>query len=127
MDQGKSKKMKQIKVKRIVSNIKTSKLASAKRFYGEVLGLEILMDQGWIVTYGTSTRSFTQISFMRQGGSGTPVPDLSIEVDDVGEAFARMKKAKFKIVSPLTSEPWGVRRFFVRDPFRRIVNILQHD
>jgi len=23
-------------------------------------------------------------------------------------------------------EPWGVRRFFVRDPFGRLVNFLSH-
>ena len=24
------------------------------------------------------------------------------------------------------NEPWGVRRFYVRDPFGRLVNILSH-
>ena len=67
-----------------------------------------------------------QISFLSQGGSGTPVPDLSIEVDDVDEAFRRMKRARFKIEYPLTDEPWGVRRFYVRDPLGRLVNILAH-
>src|SRR5919108_26542 len=69
-------------------------------------------------------RSFLRISFMSEGGSGTKVPDLSIEVDDVDEAFKRMKKARVKIEYPLTDEPWGVRRFFVRDPFGKLVNIL---
>ena len=26
---------------------------------------------------------------------------------------------------PIT-EPWGVRRFYVRDPFGRLINILEH-
>lgn len=56
-----------------------------------------------------------QLSFLSEGGSGTDVPDQSIEVDDVDEAFKRMKKARFKIEYPLTDEPWGVRRFYVRD------------
>jgi uncharacterized glyoxalase superfamily protein PhnB len=51
---------------------------------------------------------------------------LSIEVDDVDEALRRMKKGRFKIEYPLTEEPWCVRRFFVRDPFGRLVNILEH-
>lgn len=29
------------------------------------------------------------------------------------------------IVANIT-EPWGVRRFYVRDPFGKLVNILQH-
>ncbi|WP_413290751.1 VOC family protein [Bdellovibrio sp. HCB337] len=115
-----------MKVKRIVANIETTKMASAKKFYGTILGLELLMDHGWIKTYGSSAKMQTQISFASQGGSKTPVPDLSIEVDDVDEAFRRMKKGRFKIEYPLTEEPWGVKRFFVRDPFGKLVNILEH-
>lgn len=84
------------------------------------------MDMGWITTYGSGVKMPIQISFISEGGSGTDVPDLSIEVDNVDEAFKRMKKARFKIEYPLTDEPWGVRRFYVRDPFGRLVNILAH-
>ena len=115
-----------MKVKRIVANIDTKKTARAKRFYQDVLGLKVLMDMDWIVTYGSNAKMTLQISVMSEGGSGTPVPDLSIEVDDVDEAFKRMKKARFKIEYPLTDEPWGVRRFFVRDPLGKLVNILAH-
>lgn len=115
-----------MKVKRIVSNIPTKKISAAKRFYQGVLGLEVLMDHGWIATYGSGSKMTVQISFASEGGSGTPVPDLSIEVDDVDEAHKRMKKARFKIIYPITDEPWGVRRFFVQDPFGKLVNILSH-
>lgn len=115
-----------MKVKRIVANIETKKISAAKRFYEGVLGLETLMDMGWIATYGSNSKMSVQLSVMSEGGSGTKVPDLSIEVDDVDEAFKRMKKARFKIEYPLTDEPWGVRRFFVRDPLGKLVNILAH-
>lgn len=115
-----------MKVKRIVANIKAGKLSAAKRFYQGVLGLDILMDHGWLVTYGSSAKMTVQISVASEGGSKQPVPDLSIEVDDVDEAFAKMKKARFKVEYPLTDEPWGVRRFFVRDPLGKLVNILSH-
>ncbi len=113
-------------VRRIVANIKTQDAAAAKRFYHDVLGLDVLMDQGWIATYGCPERMQVQVSFMAQGGSGTPVPDLSIDVDDVDEAFKRMKAAGFAIEYGPADEPWGVRRFYVRDPFGRLVNILSH-
>jgi len=64
------------------------------------------MDLGWIATYGSDTKMAVQISFLSQGGSGTEVPDISIEVDDVDEAYRRMKKAKFKIEYDITDEPW---------------------
>jgi catechol 2,3-dioxygenase-like lactoylglutathione lyase family enzyme len=115
-----------MKVRRIVANIGTEDIAAAKRFYNDVLGLDLLMDHGWIATYGSQETMSVQVSFMAQGGSGTPVPDLSIEVDDVDAALAAMKSAGFAIEYGPTDEPWGVRRFYVRDPFGRLINILSH-
>jgi catechol 2,3-dioxygenase-like lactoylglutathione lyase family enzyme len=115
-----------MKVKRIVANVKAKNIGDAKRFYEIILELEELMDLGWIATYGSKTKSIVQMSFMKEGGSGTPVPDISIEVDNVDEAYKRMKEGKFKIEYIITDEPWGVRRFFVRDPFGKLVNILSH-
>jgi catechol 2,3-dioxygenase-like lactoylglutathione lyase family enzyme len=113
-------------VRRIVANIATSDISEAKRFYGEVLGLDVLMDLGWIVTYGSQEQRAVQISFMAEGGSGTPVPDVSIEVDDVDAVLAAMRAAGFAVEYGPADEPWGVRRFYVRDPFGRLVNILSH-
>ncbi|WP_445505085.1 VOC family protein [Microvirga sp. G4-2] len=115
-----------MRVKRIVANISTSDIAAAKRFYEDSLGLECLMDLGWIVTYGNGEPGRVQISIAREGGSGTQIPDLSIEVDDVDEAFRRMEQAGFPAVYGPADEPWGVRRFYVRDPFGKVVNILSH-
>lgn len=113
-------------VKRIVANIETGRIAEAKRFYQDVLGLDVLMDHGWITTYGSQESMSVQVSFAEEGGSGTPVPDLSIEVDDVEAVLADMKEAGFPVEYGPVDEPWGVRRFFVRDPFGKLVNILMH-
>lgn len=51
---------------------------------------------------------------------------MSIEVDDVDAAYARAKGIGAEIVHPLTDEPWGVRRFFVRDPDGHVINVLSH-
>jgi len=66
------------------------------------------------------------VSVASQGGSGTPVPDLSVEVDDLDEILAKMRGAGVLIDYGPVLEPWGVRRFFVRDPFGRLVNFLSH-
>jgi catechol 2,3-dioxygenase-like lactoylglutathione lyase family enzyme len=113
-------------VKRIVANTATSDLTRAKVFYGDILGLDLLMDHDWFQTYGTDTTMTVQVSFGTEGGSGTAVPDLSIEVDDVESALARFEAADVPIEYGPVSEPWGVRRFFVRDPFGKLINILQH-
>jgi len=116
-----------MKVKRIVANIRTDQLDAADAFYHAILGLEPVMDHGWIRTYAAPSRMTTQLSFATEGGSGTPVPDLSVEVDDLDEALARVRAAGIALEYGPAREPWGVRRFFVRDPFGKLVNILQHD
>lgn len=115
-----------MQIKRIVANISAPAPEKARRFYQQLLGLEVLMDMGWIVTFGSDARMSVQISVMSEGGSGAPVPDLSIEVDDLEAVLSRVNKAKIAIEYGPVDEPWGVRRFFVRDPFGKLVNILAH-
>ena len=113
-------------VRRIVANIATPDPGRARAFYQGLLELEVVMDHGWIVTFADVGQAAPQVSFASEGGSGTPVPDLSIEVDDVDDVHARATAAGFEITYAITDEPWGVRRFFVRDPFGKTVNILSH-
>ena len=115
-----------MQVTRIVANIAAADVAAARRFYQDILGLDVLMDLGWIATYGSSREMSVQVSIMSEGGSGTPVPDLSIGVDDVDAALERMREAGVAIEYGPADEPWGVRRFYVRDPFGRLVNIVMH-
>jgi predicted enzyme related to lactoylglutathione lyase len=115
-----------VTVLRIVANFKTDDPGETARFYEELFGLGRAMDMGWIVTLTSDANMIPQLSLMREGGSGTNVPDISVEVDDVDSAHARAKKAGFDIVYPLADEPWGVRRFYVRDPQGRTINILSH-
>lgn len=114
-------------VKRIVSNVASRDIDRATAFYEEILGLGVLMDLGWIRTYGSSSSMTIQVSVMSEGGSGTAVPDISIEVDDVDEALLRVRNAGIPIEYGPATEPWGVRRFYVRDPFGKLINILQHE
>ncbi len=115
-----------MKVKKIVCNIGTDNPEAGRVFYQDFLGLDGLMDMGWIQTYGAADTMPIQISMMTQGGSGTAVPDMSITVDDVDAAFKRAQEFGFKIEYGPVNEPWGVRRFYVRDPFGRLINILAH-
>ena len=113
-------------VRRIVANLAATDLAGARAFYQELLDLEVVMDHGWILTLASEASQTPQLSIASEGGSGTPVPDLSIEVDDVDRIYRRAIAAKLEIAYDITDEPWGVRRFFLRDPLGRLVNILSH-
>ena len=114
-------------VRRVVANIATTDVAHAHAFYAGILGMQMVMDHGWIVTFAGAGSAVAQVSIATEGGSGTPVPDLSIEVDDLDEVHRRVIAAGLPIEYGPASEPWGVRRFYVRDPFGRLVNILAHD
>lgn len=113
-------------VRRIVANIAAGDPAAAKRFYGDLLGLDVAMDFGWIVTYAADAQARVQVSIMSEGGSGTPVPDLSIEVDDVDAVLEHAIALGFPVEYGPVNEEWGVRRFYTRDPYGRLVNILTH-
>ena len=114
-------------VKRIVANMLTAEPGLAKAFYGSILDMHPVMDHGWIQTYAAGgDPAGPQLSFASEGGAGTPVPDLSIEVDDVDAVHGRALALRIPIAYGPTDEPWGVRRFFLRDPAGRLVNVLAH-
>ncbi len=101
-------------------------MAVSRSFYEKVLGLETVMDHGWIVTLADPHRPTTQLSIMTHDETATVIPSVSVQVDDVDEAYAAAVREQAEIVHPLTDEPWGVRRFFVRDPDGHVINVLSH-
>ncbi|MGW5673975.1 VOC family protein [Streptomyces sp. NPDC003860] len=112
-------------VRRVVPNIRSEAAQESREFYG-LLGFEEVMNHGWIMTLASPTAPTAQISIMTDDKTAPVTPDVSIEVDDVDAAYAVMRKNGAEIVYPLQDEAWGVRRFFVRDPSGRVVNVLGH-
>jgi predicted enzyme related to lactoylglutathione lyase len=113
-------------VLRIVADIETPDVAGLRQFYQALFDLDVAMDLGWIVTLSSGASMSVQLSLASEGGSGAPVPDLSIEVDDVEAILRRAKEQGAPIAYDLTDEPWGVRRFFLRDPSGKLLNVLSH-
>jgi predicted enzyme related to lactoylglutathione lyase len=113
-------------VLRTVADIGTTDVGEVRRFYQGLFDLDVLMDLGWIVTLSSGVTMPVQLSLASQGGSGAPVPDLSIEVDDVDDVYLRAKAQGVPIIYDLTDEPWGVRRFFMCDPAGKLLNVLAH-
>jgi hypothetical protein len=84
-----------------------------------------MMDLGRTRTDRTRQQT-VQIAIASEAGSRKPVPDLPIQVDRVGSASNAMRATRFPIEYGPVGEPWGVRRFHVRDLFGKLVNILVH-
>ncbi len=112
-------------VRRVVPVIRSGAVEESREFYG-LLGLEEVMNHGWIVTLASPSRPEAQVSLMSEDRTAPVTPDMSVEVDDVDAAYAVLRERGAEIVHPLSDEEWGVRRFFVRDPDGRVVNVLGH-
>ncbi|MEH0980906.1 VOC family protein [Micromonospora sp. CPCC 205556] len=113
-------------VTRVVPDLESRSLPEAVAFYTEVTGLQVVMDHGWIVTLADAGRPEVQLNLMTHDATAPVVPVASIEVEDVDAAYAAARRSGAEIVYELTDEPWGVRRFFVRDPDGHVVNVLSH-
>ena len=114
-------------VRRIVANIATPDPQACAAFYRALFGMEVVMDFGWIATLqAPGVSAPVQLSAAREGGSGTDVPALSIEVDDLEAVLHRLSDLGAAPEYGPADEPWGVRRFYVRDPAGTLLNILSH-
>jgi catechol 2,3-dioxygenase-like lactoylglutathione lyase family enzyme len=113
-------------IRRVVPDIASDKPDESRDFYVNVLGFDLAMDMGWIMTFVSPTNPTAQINVVHADATAPMVPALSVEVADVEAVHAIAVARRVEIVYPLTTEPWGVRRFFVRDPNGVVVNVVSH-
>jgi predicted enzyme related to lactoylglutathione lyase len=111
-------------VRRVVPDLVTDRLEETRAFYEQVLGLEVGMDMGWIVTLVSPENRTAQVTLFRPGQRVDPA--VTIEVSDVDAVHDAAVRSGADVVYPLTDEEWGVRRFFVRDPSGTVVNVMAH-
>lgn len=114
-----------MRLSRAVPILTVADVPAAVAGYREALGLDVLMDHGWIVTLGNNGAA-PQLSLMDRDRTAPANPTASLEVDDVDDAYKRVADLGLEIVHPITDEPWGVRRFFFRDADGNIINVLAH-
>ena len=113
-------------IRRVVPDITTPRLAESREFYVGVLGFEVAMDMGWVVTLVSPVNPTAQVILMTRDAAAPVQPQMSIEVENVDAVHHEAVARGEDIVYPLTDEPWGVRRFFVRDPTGVVINVLAH-
>ncbi|HEY2221459.1 VOC family protein [Actinomycetospora sp.] len=113
-------------VRRIIPNLNVDDAAAGHEFYEEFLGLAKDLDMGWIASFRSTTDPSVQVSLVSGDATAPEQSALSIKVDDVDAAYADARRRGYEIVYPLTDEPWGIRRFFVRDPHGVVINISRY-
>lgn len=111
-------------IERIVPNLTVADLRRSVDEHVAVLGLDVVMDHGWIVTLADSRGC--QLSLLSRDATARENPDVSIFVDDVEAAYGRAVEEGREIVHPLTTEEWGVTRFFYRDGSGNVINVGMH-
>jgi catechol 2,3-dioxygenase-like lactoylglutathione lyase family enzyme len=86
------------------------------------------MDDPGFLMLRSSTVPTTQIIVATEQCADPAVrlADVSVEVSDVEDRHAEALSRGLEIVYPLTDEPWGIRRFFVRDPDGQVINVASH-
>jgi catechol 2,3-dioxygenase-like lactoylglutathione lyase family enzyme len=111
-------------ISRTVPNIKSDRPAETRDCFVDLLGFEVVMDLGWVMTVASPTNPSAQVTIV--GNDDMAAPGISVEVADVDAVHAAALEQGFEIAYPLRDEDWGVRRFMLREPSGTIVNVLSH-
>ena len=111
-------------ISRAVPNIKSDRPTETRDFFVDLLGLEVAMDLGWVVTVASPTNPYIQVTII--GNDDMAAPGISVGVADVDAVHAKAIEQGFEIVYPLRDEEWGVRRFMLREPSGTVVNVVSH-
>lgn len=115
-----------VRVVEIIADLHVDDIASAREFYANFLGLSIEeFNLGWVARF-TSPDTGANLQVVTRDAAASEDPVLSVKVDDVDAAYQDAQSRGYDIVYSLTSETWGVRRFFVRAPDGNVLNIVQH-
>ncbi|GHC60543.1 VOC family protein [Ulvibacter litoralis] len=114
---------------RIVPNIYSNDVEASKKFYTQFLDMKLVMDMEWVLTFASKENPKAQITIIQNTGN-KPLDNkaifLSIEVVNIDLWYERAKTQDIEIVYPITTESWGVKRFFVKDPNGATINLLSH-
>ena len=111
-------------IDRAVPNIRSDRPAETREFFVELLGFEVAMDLGWVLTLASPTNPSAQVTIV--GNDDPAAPGISVGVGDVDAVHASAVERGLEIAYPLRDEEWGVRRFMVREPSGTIVNVVSH-
>jgi catechol 2,3-dioxygenase-like lactoylglutathione lyase family enzyme len=111
---------------RIMPNLRVPDIEAAKAFYTGFLGLSTEeFNLGWVARY-TSPDTGANVQLVTRDETAAEDSVISIHTPDVEAAYQEARELGYEIVKPLTTEAWGVRRFFVRAPDGNLINIVNH-
>ena len=116
-----------MRVTRVIANLRVADIAADRDFYTHYLGLSVEdFNLGWVARY-QSPGGNASVQLVTRDATAAQDSVISVLVGaDLDEAYEEAKRRGYEIVHPLTEEPWGVRRFFVRAPDGNVINVVSH-
>ncbi len=72
-----------MKIRRIVMDIQSNNFDENRNFYENIIGLEVGMDLGWIMTFGSPSDPAAQLTVLKKDLTAPVNPNLTLEVEDV--------------------------------------------
>lgn len=110
----------------ISANLRVADIEAAKTFYTDYLGLSTEeFNMGWVARY-TSPDSRATVQLVTRDATAPEDSVISVRTDDIDDAYREAQELGYEIVHPMTTEAWGLRRFFVRAPDGNVINIVNH-
>lgn len=113
-------------VNRIIANLSVTDIEASREFYTGFLGLTTEeFNMGWVARFA-SPETGAHVQLVTRDETSPEDSVVSVLTPDVDAAYEEAQRLGYEIVHPLTTEPWGVRRFLVRAPDGNILNIVRH-
>jgi catechol 2,3-dioxygenase-like lactoylglutathione lyase family enzyme len=111
----------------LTANLSVPDIGEARDFYVDYLGLSVEgFNLGWVANF-QSPDGNAVVQLVTRDATAPHDSVISVSVGyDIEEAYEETKRRGFEIVHPLTTESWGIRRFFVRAPDGNVINVNSH-
>jgi predicted enzyme related to lactoylglutathione lyase len=111
---------------RIIPNLRVADIEAAKGFYTDFLGLSTEeFNLGWVARC-TSPDTGANLQLVTADATAPEDSVVSVATDDIDGAYEEARRLGYEIVHPMTTEEWGVSRFFVRAPDGNVINVVSH-
>lgn len=114
-------------IRRIMPNVVTQDVEESRSFYSDFLGMDVRMNEPGFLMLASPSNPTAQMTVVSPAADSwdphTSDSTLAVEVEDVDAVYAEAERQGYRVVYPLTTEPWGIRRFLVRAPDGSVINV----
>ena len=114
--------------------ITVTRLKESRDFFASCFGMSVVFEASWVVMLAHEDGGPIAVGLMTADHpSQPPGPEtfdgkgmiLTLQVDDAASFYTRLKGLGAPITHDLKDEPWGQRRFMLRDPSGIGVDVVE--